>query len=128
MAVAQPGTTRPTMIRNYWPRFHRRAVLITILMQITGTLTVACALIITNVAAPTISFSITLIAVLTSSVGINLILTSLLTTPLKDLASALTHVSGEPSLVTPPNPNARHFEQDGFKPLLQLIYEMATFC
>lgn len=126
MAVGQPSTTPPAMIRNYWPRFHRRAVVITVLMQITGTLTIACALLITNVAAPTISFLITLIAVLTSSVGINLILTNLLTTPLKDLASALTHVSGEPSLITPPNPNARHFGRDGFKPLLQLIYEMAT--
>jgi len=75
---------------------------------------------------PTTQFWITLIAIFATCAGLNVILVTQLTTPLKDLTSALTHVSDEPNNITPPNPNARHFERDGFKPLLQIIYELAS--
>lgn len=116
----------PAMIRDYWPRFRKRAIGLVVLMQIAATLAVGLALVMTGVTTTTTVFWITLIAVLAASVGVNLILFTQLLTPLKDLTSALTHVSGEPTIVTPPNPNARHFERDGFKPILQLIYEMAA--
>lgn len=47
-------------------------------------------------------------------------------TPLKTLADAITHATGELSTVTPPNPNAHHFEASGLKPMLQHIYESAA--
>lgn len=116
----------PQMIRDYWPRFRSRAIALIVLMQVAATLAVGCALIIAGVTSVSIAFWITLIAILATNIGINVLLFTQLFTPMKDLTSALTHVSGEPSVVTPPNPNARHFERDGFKPLLQLIYELAS--
>jgi signal transduction histidine kinase len=118
--------THDKMVRDYWPRFRRHAVLTTILMQIACTLAVGCALIFTGVTLPTTTFWIALLAMLTAAIGVNLILVSMLIAPLKDVSNALTHISGEPTITTPPNPNAKHFERDGFKPLLQLIYEMAA--
>jgi signal transduction histidine kinase len=127
MAVEEPQTTQQsTMVRDYWPRFHRNAIAMTIIMQIIGTLSVGGALILAGVATPVPRFWIALVAVLAGSIGINLILMNLLTAPLKNLASALTHISGEPSVVTPPNPNIQHFAHNGFKPLLQLIYTLAA--
>lgn len=117
---------RPSMIRDYWPRYRKQAIIITILMQLFATLAVGLALLVSGAAQPTIGFWIMLLAVITTSVGVNIALVSLLLTPLKDLTSALTHISGEPTIVTPPNPNTSHFERDGFKPLLQLIYELAS--
>lgn len=114
------------MVRDYWPRARRRAIYLTILMQVAATLAIGSALIIAGVVMPMTVFWITLIAIFAASVGTNILLTTQLLTPLKDLTSALTHISGEPSIVTPPNPNARHFERDGFKPILQLIYELAS--
>jgi two-component system phosphate regulon sensor histidine kinase PhoR/two-component system sensor histidine kinase VicK len=114
------------MIRDYWPRFRRHAIFVTILMQIAGILAIGCALIVTGIAVPGTLFWIILFAVLATTIGINLLLMSILITPLKDITSALTHVSGEPNAITPPQPNARHYERDGFKPLLQLIYELAA--
>lgn len=114
------------MIRDYFPRFRRYAIGVTILMQIAGTLAIGCALLASGVTLPSNAFWITLFAVIVGSVGINLLLTNMLLTPLRDLTNALTHISGEPSTVTPPNPNAKHFERDGFKPILQLIYELAA--
>jgi two-component system phosphate regulon sensor histidine kinase PhoR/two-component system sensor histidine kinase VicK len=118
--------TRPPMIRDYWPRYRKKAVALTITMQIAATLAIGGALIVGDVATLSISFWITLFAVLAASIGLNVVLLFQLITPLKDITSALTHISGEPTLVTPPNPNAKHFERDGFKPLLQLLYELAS--
>ena len=126
MAVEKPQSKQPLMIRDYWPRFRRYAVSLTILMQIVATLAIGLALIVAGVAIPTTQFWITLIAVFATCAGLNVILVTQLSTPLKDITSALTHISDEPNNITPPNPNARHFERDGFKPLLQLIYELAS--
>ncbi len=124
MAVEQ--NKQPQLIKNYWPRYRRQAIAITILMQIVATLAIGCAVLATGAAEPTIPFWIMLIAVIFTSLGVNILLVNQLLLPLKDLTSALTHISGEPTTITPPNPNASHFERDGFKPLLQLIYELAA--
>lgn len=126
MAIKEGGAQQP-MIRDYWPRYRRKAIFLTIFMQVVMTLSIGCALIATGVASlDNIAFWITIIAIVAASSGLNVILLTQLLIPLKDLTSALTHISGEPSQVTPPNPNARHFERDGFKPILQLIYELAA--
>ena len=124
MAIEKPKN--PFVVREYFPKYQKRALLLTILMQIAGTFAIGCALLATGVLLPTLEFWITIIAIVATSIGINILLVSQLLIPLKDLTSALTHVSGEPNAVTPPNPNARHFERDGFKPLLQLIYKLAA--
>lgn len=124
MAVKTPRP--PAMVREYWPRFIKQSIFLIILMQIAATLAIGCALIMTGVTTISVVFWITLLAILATNIGVNILLFNQLLTPLKDLTSALTHISGEPSLVTPPNPNARHFERDGFKPLLQLVYELAA--
>jgi signal transduction histidine kinase len=126
MAVEEPARKQPAMVRDYWPRFHKYALVLTVLTQIIVTLAIGCALIFTGVTDASAAFWITLIAIFAACIGLNILLVNQLLTPLRDLTSALTHISSEPSLTTPPNPNARHFERDGFKPLLQLIYEMAA--
>lgn len=114
------------MIRDYWPSFRRGGLVITILLQITATLIIGFVLIAAKVTTTTTAFWIVLFTILITSSGINIMLFNILSAPLKDLTSALTHVSGEPTNVTPPNPNARRFERDGFKPILQLIYRLAA--
>lgn len=123
MAVTQK---EPPMLKRFWPRYSKKAVLLTILMQVMVTLFVGIALIIAGFNPDTFSFWIILLATAATSLGLNILLVTQLLTPLKDLSSALTHVSGERSTVIPPNPNAHRFESDGLKPLLQHIYESAA--
>lgn len=125
MAIKSSNNTQPAMVRDYWPRYKKRAVMLTILMQIAVTIVIGCALVVGGVLTTNIVFWIILFAILVSTIGVNIIVLTLLALPFKDLLSALTHVSGEPTNVTPPNPNARHFERDGFKPILQLVYKLA---
>jgi len=124
--MAVKKSSQPQMVRDYWPRYHKKAIALTVVMQIIATLAIGCALLAGGVILPTPSFWITLFAVLVASIGLNIILLNQLTMPLKDLMSAITHVSGEPNIAKPPNPNAKHFERDGFKPVLQTIYELAA--
>lgn len=126
MAVNSSSNQPPAMVRDYWPRFKKRAILLTILMQVAVTIVIGCALVASGVLTTSIVFWIIMVAVLATTSGVNIILFTQLMLPFKDLTSALTHVSGEPTAVTPPNPNARHFERDGFKPLLQLVYKLAV--
>lgn len=125
MEVNKKKSEQPAMIRDYMPRYKKRAFFLTILMQILVTLAVGCALLISGAALPSPPFWIMLLAILAASIGMNLLLTSQLLVPLKDLMNTLTHISGEPTQTTPPNPNAERFEHDGLKPVLQLIYKLA---
>lgn len=125
MAINKNSLPAP-MVRDYWPHYRKKAIYLTVLMQTISTIAIGGALIAGDVASFSITFWITLIAVLVASVGLNIILLMQLLLPLKDLSNALTHASGEPTQVIPPNPNARHFERDGFKPLLQLVYTLAA--
>lgn len=45
--------------------------------------------------------------------------------PIKQLLAALTHVAGEPTTTTPPNPNDSRLINNGFSDALQTIYELA---
>lgn len=125
MAIKKTAQETP-MIKHYWPRYHRQVVVSTVLMQLLVSSLVGGALIIMGITPVMISFWIILASTLLVTIFLNLLLVSQLLTPLKDLAAALTHVSDEPNAITPPNPNAKHFERDGFKPLLQYIYQTAA--
>jgi len=114
------------MIKHYWPRYRRKAVILTIAMQFILTAFVGGAIIIAGFDSTSFEFWIVLLAIIAASLGLNVFLILSLLTPLRDLTAALTHVAGEPSTVIPPNPNAPYFEKDGFKPLLQYLYASAA--
>lgn len=46
--------------------------------------------------------------------------------PVDILSRAVTHVSGQASDLTPPNVNGTHYEKDGLKDMLDVIYRLAT--
>lgn len=113
-------------VKDFWPRYKKRALWLTILMQVIVTLAIGCALLIAHIDISLPSFWITVIAVLFTSLGMNIILLNQLLLPLKDITSAVAHVAGERTKMTPPNPNVQHFKREGLKPVLQTIYELAA--
>jgi signal transduction histidine kinase len=46
--------------------------------------------------------------------------------PFRDLVQAVLLAAGEPSPDTPPNPNRTEYEKNGFKKILQFVYEQAS--
>ncbi len=116
----------PAKVGDYWPRYRKQAIFNTIAVQVISTLIIGGSLVVTGVITSEQTLIITLIAILAASVIAGLILVLQLLVPLGDISAALTHISGEPTIVKPPNPNDRHFERDGFKPLLQLVYSISS--
>ncbi len=117
---------KPQLVKEYWPRFHKRSVWIIILVEITTALFATGTITAAQIYMGNVPMGVTLFIILASLLAANLFLFSLLAVPMRNITSALTHISGEPTVITPPNPNAEHFERDGLKPVLQLIYELAA--
>ncbi|MBJ58862.1 hypothetical protein CMN24_04060 [Candidatus Saccharibacteria bacterium] len=46
--------------------------------------------------------------------------------PFNDLMAAVIHVSGEPTTTTPPNPNTPRYAHNGFRDVLQTVYQLAS--
>ena len=114
-------------IKDFWPQYKRKIILGTIGMELLLVVIVLVAVISTaGQPRDTLGFVAFMVALVAGSIGINIILVYLVTTPLKNLANALTHVSNELSTVTPPNPNTKALERSGMKPLIQYIYESAS--
>ena len=73
-----------------------------------------------------LAFVGTLVAQSVLGVVASLILFRFIAQPIKYLLAAITHISGEPTIGTPPNPNESHFARSGFKPVLQTLYQLAA--
>ncbi len=117
----------PLRIKDFWPRFRRRSALLVVTMQLLAAVVVVAALIVGGVADMNhIGFWIIIGAMLVTSIGVNSIMLSITTAPIKTVSHALSHVAGENSASTPPNPNARPYERSGLKPLLQMIYDLKS--
>lgn len=114
-------------IREYWPAYRARSLFLVVAMQLIATLVVGCALLLTGIADPLDEqFWIMVIAIVGTSVGINIIVFGIVSEPLRTVSYALTHAAGETSRTTPPNPNVPRYAKNGLKPLLVTIYESTS--
>jgi len=59
-------------------------------------------------------------------VSIHYLLILYLTKPAKDLLKAVVHVAGQQTVTTPPNPNIPRYAHNGFREILQSVYELST--
>lgn len=46
--------------------------------------------------------------------------------PLRDIIAAIVHISGDRTTTTPPNPNDERFAKNGFRDVLQTLYQLAS--
>lgn len=125
----RPSTKEPPhdpLIREYWPRYRDSTMWVTFAMELALTVIVAVSLMIGGVDATSRAFWLTIFATGFASLMLNIILTSVLLTPLHDIVTALAHSAGEKPEDPMPNPNARHYTKNGFKPVLQFVYDKAV--
>ncbi|MFZ1250623.1 MAG: HAMP domain-containing sensor histidine kinase [Candidatus Microsaccharimonas sp.] len=126
MAI-DPIKLKPQLVKDFWPRFKRGAVLLIILLQVLILVALAALLSSSGFFNDNpLGFTATLVAQSILGVVASLIVYRFIAKPIKYLLAALTHVAGEPTDVKPPNPNEEHFEKSGFKPVLQTIYQLAS--
>ena len=126
MAVDESTVDKPLM-RDYWGKFRKRTYIVITSAQCTLVLLCLVALELTGIMSVGIVWFFViafLMAAIFNAVTVTLI--HLLGRPFRDLVQAIVLVSGEPSSVAPPNPNIHEYDRDGFKDILQTVYELAA--
>lgn len=112
-------------LNRFWPRYRKITLARALGMQI-AICVIAISVVLVLYPNPPLDAWI-VIAILTSMALVStLIATVMAMRPVKELSSAMVHVSGEPSNLTPPNMNDRYYERNKMRPLLKQIYDMAT--
>lgn len=115
------------MAKDFWPHFNRGVAIVIVVTQILILVAIAALLYFLGFFENNpIAFAGTLVAQTILGVIASAIIYRFVARPIKDLLSAIIHVSGEPTNTTPPNPNDQRYERNGFKAVLQTIYELAA--
>jgi signal transduction histidine kinase len=118
---------KPQLVKDFFPRFKRGAILLIIVLQVLILLGIAVILQYSGFFKDNpFAFVGTLVAQSILGIVASLILFRFVAQPIKNLLAAITHIAGEPTTTTPPNPNEAHFVKSGFKPVLQTIYQLAA--
>lgn len=129
MAVAppKPKPPKPQFVKDFWPRYKRTTVVLIITLQVLILIALAALLKTTGFFDNNpLGFAATLVAQSMLGIVASLIVYRFIARPIKHLLAALTHVAGEPTATTPPNPNEQKFERSGLKPVLQTVYQLAS--
>lgn len=120
------GPKRPHM-RDYWAKYRRRIYVIITSVQIVfllatfGILEFAG---IIHVGWVTFFVIVFVTAAILNAVTVTII--HIMGQPFRDLVQAVVLLAGEPSVNTPPNPNKPQYEKDGFRDILQTVYELSA--
>ncbi len=115
------------LMRDYWHAFKRRAKLLIISTQCLVGIVIAGLLILSGAAdATSVVFWIAMTLMVALIIGANFLLLHLIAEPFSDLIRAVIHISDEPTSQTPPNPNLDRYQKNGFKKVLQTVYELSV--
>lgn len=128
MAVASKGAPKKVeFVKDFWPHYRRNALITIIALQAVGLAALGLFLWSAGLLHAS-SFVFWTILVVQAVVGVfaSFLLYHFVALPMRFLLAALVHVAGEPTSITPPNPNEAYFDKNGFKPVLQTIYTLAA--
>lgn len=115
------------LVKDFFPKFKRGAIFLIIALQVCILLGIAITLRYFGFFNDNpLAYVGTLVAQSVLGVVASLILFRFVAQPIKNLLAAITHIAGEPTDTTPPNPNETHFIKNGLKPVLQTIYQLAA--
>lgn len=113
-------------IRDFWRRYRRTALAVTVLMQLIATGIVGLSLLVGGAEPDGKVFWITMLASVTTITALNYALVSFLLTPLRDISMAVTSAAGEKPTEPLANPNMPRYSKDGFGTMLQFVYELSA--
>lgn len=120
-----PDKAEP-QIRDYWKLYHRSAMIITIMMQVVITLIVGVSLLVGGLPPYGIPFIATILSTIITTTLLNYLIVDFLLTPLRDLSMAITNAAGQKPTGPLANPNIPRYGHNGFKALLQFVYDNAS--
>lgn len=124
MAVVPP---KPQLVKDFLPRFKRSLVILLAILQLLSTAALATIFYLLGFFATDLTAAISILVVQTVlGVVVAVSVMHFALQPSTHLIAVLVHFSGERTNTTPPNPNEEQFEKNGFKPVLQTLYQLTT--
>lgn len=125
MKNSSPEKDYPKFLNEFWPFYRKRAVLLAVSTEVV-LLALTVTIILVLYPNPPIGAWVVIIVVAAMAVTIMTIMINVALRPLRDLSNALVHVSGERSASTPPRLNDAYNTRTKLRPLIELIYNLAT--
>lgn len=114
---------QPELVREYWPRYRRRAIVALVGSQTLAVSGLVAGLVYFRLIEVENPMSLLLVgAAALAFVLIALLAFISLTRPLKIISDALTYTAGEQTTSTPPHLNNQLVKHTGLRPLLETIY------
>ncbi len=121
----QPKT--PVSMQHYLDGFRRQSLWLVIIGQSIVIFIIATIVILTHqYELSSIAFWAMVVASFVFGISIHYALILYLTSPATDLIKAVVHVAGQQTTTTPPNPNIPRYEHNGFREILQTVYELSA--
>lgn len=125
MAVSEVKKAESEQLNRFWPK-HRRSILLkAIATQVFIGILATAAMVSLYPNMPISGWGL-LVVLTIVALAANFIVILSAMRPLKDISSALVHIAGERSPIAPPNLNDDRFERTNLRPLLKLVYDLAT--
>ncbi len=125
MEVNDTKKAESEQVNRFWPNHKRRIIAQAIASQIfIGVIAIGAMVFLYPSLPPNAWMLLIGLSAVALIISFLLILSAM--RPLKDLSAALVHVAGEQSALTPPNLNDDRYQKNHLRPLLKLIYDIAT--
>lgn len=120
------ATNGPVLLSDYWPRYRRSSLIITIAMQVAVAVVVSMSLLVAGMKVSDAAFIVTILSMLLTAIALNIMLVDLLLGPHRDIVTAIASAAGEKIDIPLATPNTVRYIKSGFKPVLQFVYELVS--
>lgn len=124
---AENQTAGKPLMRDYWRKYRARVYITITCAQVSIVLITMLALQLAGIIKLPLEmfFAVSFAAAALQNI-VTITLVHLIGRPFRDLVQAIVLIAGEPTAATPPNPNVHTYDRDGFKEILQTVYELAA--
>ncbi len=122
--MAVKSAAEGELLNRFWPRYRRVTMTRAVLAQLTVCVAIVAIVLTLYPDLPLDAWAL-VVVMSAASLALTVIITLLAMRPLKDLSSALVHIAGEPTGLTPPNLNDGFYMRSRLRPLLKQIYDLA---
>lgn len=112
-------------IKDFYQRHNRTSAAIVVVFQFVSAAVLAGAMLVSGILTHQEPIFWALICLaLAVGISVNIIALGVIIEPMRAITAALSYVAGEKSSSRPPNSNAKRYDKDGTKPMLDLIYKL----
>lgn len=115
------------LAKDFWPIFSKNTSILVFLCQILITTIVGSVILLTKMSTiDSAMFWVIIATLLVVNLSLNLLVTKYIMEPTKDLIAAVLNISGERTILTPPNPSLDKYKENGLRDAFLTLYDLSA--